>query len=53
MAYFCAVPELTTEKVTDSTEVQSTDIGTTGSVTTGISTTEGMIYFRADKYITM
>ena len=43
MIYIYAVPESTTEEVTDATEIGSTEISTTESVTTGMSTTEGMI----------
>ena len=43
---FHAVPESTTEDVTDATEIWTTEIGTRESETTGIYTTEGMIHLR-------
>ena len=46
MTQFNAVPESTTEEVTDETDAGSTEIGTTESETTGMYTTEGMIHLR-------
>ena len=47
MMYFYAVSGLTTEGATDSTKTGITEIGTTEHITTGISTTKGIVHFRA------